>query len=209
MVYLHLTPGTKGTFDILCPAQTFSECGTHQALQLGPATFPPGLAQLSRELCAEEMEGGRQGGALKKQSLLSESISHPHHQNGQKGNQVEEVDRRVVRRRLPSCDLFEIGFGAKTYSSLGSWPRALSLTGFLVSFKETGPNSTLICCVTLSEFFSLSEPWFSLYKMKRKNWRLSHMRDFLNQTPGQVLGHQRQAKLPGSGCRIPSGKSTK
>jgi hypothetical protein len=62
------TPKQKGhlTFFVLCRLRT------HQALQLGPATFPQSWPSSPGTLCRE-----REGGALKEQSLLSEPISTP------------------------------------------------------------------------------------------------------------------------------------
>lgn len=79
---LHPAPRTKGTLDILCLVQTHSvSVGPHQALQLGPATFPQCWSSSPesfalREQSEGEKEGGREGRALKEQSLPSESVPH-------------------------------------------------------------------------------------------------------------------------------------
>lgn len=78
-----------------------------------------------------------------------------------------------VSKEIAVYNMFEIGVvakvGLKPSLLLASSRGLLSLTGFLVSFKRTSPNLALICHVTLDEFLSLSGPWSSLYKMKRKN----------------------------------------
>lgn len=101
------SPQKKGHSTSLSYAVSFSQCGTHQAFQLGPATFPQGLAQLSERGTGGER--AQMGGA-------SKESPNPHHQNWPEGNLVGEGKRegaRAAKRGLHSEDLFEFGVGTK------------------------------------------------------------------------------------------------
>lgn len=74
--------------------------GATRPPQLGPATFPQDLAQLSKSSVLEEREGG-----------ASKESPNPHHRNWQEGNLMGEGAPEILTG-LHSQDLFEIGIEA-------------------------------------------------------------------------------------------------
>lgn len=159
------TPRTKGTFDILCLAYTHS-------VSVGPTgpcswDLPPSPSPGPlQELCSKRR---REEGALKEQSLLSESVPYPPPLELAGKKLSGGGGQEICPRRLQFVICLRLGWWLKPSLLLAPSRGLLSLSGFLVSSKRTGSNLALICCVTLGEFLSFSGSWSPLYKMKRKN----------------------------------------